>query len=263
MSMFDKLKRGRELKEINVQEISLVSMASTGKTFAIIKKKDALGIIDRLQSFIPDTDEDKEILKKIAEGLPADIEPEMSENLDTLVEYRDDLTPDLLEATQILVNVGLGSAMLGPDPQNEEALKEIEEKVAEYKEDFCPELEKSIAYFSKLAENGLPDFDYKNEEEEDEEEEEEKPLFPSLQIAENETMALGKSRRFIGRPIFKPEEEEEEEEDLTPAEEIALLKSEIKKLKKPKSKALMSDDFEEEEEIEKGEFQWTSLCSGE
>jgi hypothetical protein len=281
MSIFEKKKRGRKLKDIDVDEISLVDKAATGKAFFVIKKE-GLGIVDRLEKLIPQDDEEREIIKKIGEAFPADLRPALEESLDTLIEYQFDLTPDLAAASAELVCLGLGSAGQGPDEAIEPALEEIKKVAAEYESDMNPALKSALIYFYKMAADGLEGFQYELEDpEEDPEGEEEEGAYvskygsdfvPGQPVEENEEVRLAKSKQinwpslciaetetkpgplsigkqYIGKSIFAGVSEDPEEDPI--------------EKKRPKSKGLLSDD-EDPEEIEKAEedeFQWTSLCS--
>lgn len=286
-------KRRRKLLDIDVEEISLVDKAAIGKIFYITKRAEDLA--EKVENFIPEDDEDKETLKAIASSLPEKEQPEFIEQIDTMLEYRDVLTPDLCGASTALVGMALGSAAIGPDEESAAVLAKIKKVFAKYKDDFNEEVEKSIAYFEKMAAEGLEGAEYPDPEEDLEDPEEgggyvskyapdhrpgdpveeseeirlaksKKTNWPSFQIAEEDTKpGVLFGREFIGKSKFLPADEDPEEGG--DKAEIRKLEAEIKKLKGPIKKGIEGQeglDMEtlKKDEDEGGEFVWSSLVSG-
>jgi len=100
-----KKRRGRRLQNIDVNEISLVDSAATGKKFMIIKSAEVTNTMRELEEllneFNPEGNE-IEILRKAKDKLPKEMLDELTKTYKVLVKYKDDFPDDLTEAIKIL-----------------------------------------------------------------------------------------------------------------------------------------------------------------
>ena len=97
--------RGRRLQNIEVDEISLVDSAATGKKFMIIKSAEVTNTMRELEEllneFNPEGNE-IELLRKAKDKLPKEMLDELTKAYKAILKYREDLPDDLLEAVKVL-----------------------------------------------------------------------------------------------------------------------------------------------------------------
>ena len=100
-----KKRRGRRLQNIEVDEISLVDSAATGKKFMIIKSAEVTNTMRELEEllneFNPEGNE-IELLRKAKDKLPKEMLDELTKAYKAILKYREDLPDDLLEAVKVL-----------------------------------------------------------------------------------------------------------------------------------------------------------------
>ena len=111
-----KKRRGRRLRDIDVDEISLVSQGANRKRFFIIKSdQEVLETMEELEQLINEFNPEGyevEILRKAKDKLPKDMLNELTKAYKVLVKYMDDLPSDLKEGIDILgkyASYGYGS----------------------------------------------------------------------------------------------------------------------------------------------------------
>ena len=97
--------RGRRLRDMDVDEISLVDFPATGRKFMIIKSVEVTNTMEELEEllneFNPDGNE-VELLRKAKDKLPKEMLDELTKAYKALVKYKDDLPSDLKEGIDIL-----------------------------------------------------------------------------------------------------------------------------------------------------------------
>ena len=97
--------RGRRLQNIDVDEISLVDFAATGREFMIIKSAEVTNTMRELEEllneFNPDGNE-IEVLRKAKDKLPKEMLDELTKAYKAILKYREDFPDDLTEAIKVL-----------------------------------------------------------------------------------------------------------------------------------------------------------------
>jgi len=256
------MKKIRELKEINVEEISLVSSAASRNVFFITKqrRKTMKKFLEILKNFFGDELEDEDIKK--AEGIEEDAQKALGDALETIDEYRDDYTPDVLAAI-----LKVSKAAVTPEEEVEEPdfvaeLTDVEKAGARLSKATIAQLKKIV----EIAGNMLAASEKKLGKKKDDENEYTPEVIAALEKLE----------------AYETAEVEAEKQALLDAKsetdkKLDAMAKEIEKLKKqkPVKKGLESDDDElTPEEIaaaeklkKKGgdqeEAQWPSLCNQE
>lgn len=109
MGMWDlkkKKRRGRRLRDIDVDEISLVDFAATGRKFMIIKSdQEVLETMEELEQLLNDFNPEGyevEVLRKAKDKLPKEMVNELTKAYKAILKYREDFPDDLLEAVKML-----------------------------------------------------------------------------------------------------------------------------------------------------------------
>ena len=100
-----KKRRGRRLRDIDVDEISLVDFAATGRKFMIIKSAEVTNTMEELEQLINEFNPEGneiEVLRKAKDKLPKEMLNELTKAYKALVKYKDDLPSDLKEGIDIL-----------------------------------------------------------------------------------------------------------------------------------------------------------------
>jgi len=100
-----KKRRGRRLQNIDVDEISLVDSAATGKKFMIIKSAEVTNTMEELEQLINEFNPEGneiEILRKAKDKLPKEMVDELTKAYKAIVKYREDFPDDLAEAIKVL-----------------------------------------------------------------------------------------------------------------------------------------------------------------
>jgi len=101
-----KKRRGRILRDIDVDEISLVDFAATGRKFMIIKSdQEVLETMEELEQLINEFNPEGyeiEVLRKAKDKFPKEMVNELTKAYRALVKYKDDLPSDLKEGIDIL-----------------------------------------------------------------------------------------------------------------------------------------------------------------
>ncbi len=100
-----KKRRGRRLQNIDVDEISLVDFAATGKKFMIIKSAEVINTMEELEKLLNELNPEGyevEILRKAKDKLPKEMLDELTKAYKPILKYKDDFPDDLLEAIKIL-----------------------------------------------------------------------------------------------------------------------------------------------------------------
>jgi acyl-CoA-binding protein len=101
------MKKARKLKDIDVEEISLVDSAATFKKFFITKHRriSMKKFLELLKSFFGDELKEEDITK--AEGIEEDAQKAIGDALTIFEEYKDDFTPDVLGAIMTVAKMAL------------------------------------------------------------------------------------------------------------------------------------------------------------
>jgi hypothetical protein len=104
------MKKARKLKDIDVEEISLVDSAATFKKFFITKRRrtSMKKFLELLKSFFGDELKEEDITK--AEGIEEDAQKTIGDALTIFDEYKDDFTPDVLGAIMTVAKLAITPA---------------------------------------------------------------------------------------------------------------------------------------------------------
>jgi hypothetical protein len=101
----------RKLKDIDIHEISLVDYPANKKKFYLRKRSQEMDTLKKqLVAFLGDSE--PELVEKFASRNAE--EKDLSDALDTLVEFKDDLPPDILKAARAIVK----RAMAETEPED-------------------------------------------------------------------------------------------------------------------------------------------------
>ena len=95
----------RHLRDIDIEEISLVSKAATRKKFYIVKNQGGVNTMEELEKLINELNPDGneiEVLRKAKDKLPKEMLDELTKAYKPILKYKDDFPDDLLEAVKIL-----------------------------------------------------------------------------------------------------------------------------------------------------------------
>ena len=95
----------RHLRDIDIEEISLVSKAATRKKFYIVKNQGGVNTMEELEKLINELNPDGneiEVLRKAKDKLPKEMLDELTKAYKPILKYKDDFPDDLLEAIKIL-----------------------------------------------------------------------------------------------------------------------------------------------------------------
>jgi len=97
--------RGRTLRDIDVDEISLVDFPATRHKFMIIKSAEVTNTMRELEEllneFNPDGNE-IELLRKAKDKLPKEMVNDLVKAYKAILKYKEDFPDDLLEAVKVL-----------------------------------------------------------------------------------------------------------------------------------------------------------------
>jgi len=244
------MKKARKLKDIDVEEISLVDSAATRKKFFIIKRsKNMKKFKEILAKFFGDEIKEEDIKK--AEGIEEDAQKALGDALETIDEYRDDYTPDVHGAILKIAKAAVTPKEKVEEPDFVAELINTEKAGARLSKATIAQLKKIgeiVAAMIGAAEKAIG----KGEGDED-------GMSPEL-VAKLEKLAIFEA----AEKLEKQKIADKKIDDLTT--DIEELKKQLKK--KPTKKGLESDEKDEEDldKIKKAggdkeEFQWSSLTS--
>jgi len=249
------MKKARKLKDIDVEEISLVDSAATFKKFFITKRRNEMKKFKEiLAKFFGDKLEEEAITK--AEGIDEDAQKAIGDALNIFEEYKDDFTPDVLGAIMTVAKLALTPEEKVEEPDFVAELTSLEKAGARLSKATIAQLKKIgeiVAGMIGAAEKALN----KGGDDDDE-------LSPEM------VAKLEKLKAYEDAEI-----EAEKQADLDAKKDtdkkIDDLTKEIEKLKKQKikKKGLDSDDDDDDagdkkdDPDDKEEFQWTSLVKSE
>ena len=97
--------RGRRLRDIEVDEISLVDVPATKHKFMIVKSAEVINTMEELEKLLNQFNPEGyevELLRKAKDKLPKEMLNELTKAYKALVKYKDDLPSDLKEGIDIL-----------------------------------------------------------------------------------------------------------------------------------------------------------------
>lgn len=100
-----KKRRGRQLRNIEVDEISFVDFAATGRSFMIIKSAEVSNIMEELEQLLNEFNPEGYevgVLRKAKDKLPREMVNELTKAYKAILKYREDFPDDLLEAVKML-----------------------------------------------------------------------------------------------------------------------------------------------------------------
>jgi hypothetical protein len=95
----------RRLRDIEIEEISLVSKAATRKKFYIVKSQGGVNTMEQLEKLLNELNPEGneiEVLRKAKDKLPKEMLDELTKAYKPILKYKDDFPDDLLEAIKIL-----------------------------------------------------------------------------------------------------------------------------------------------------------------
>ena len=95
----------RRLRDIEIEEISLVSKAATRKKFYIVKSQGGVNTMEQLEKLLNELNPEGneiEVLRKAKDKLPKEMLDELTKAYKPILKYKDDFPDDLLEAVKIL-----------------------------------------------------------------------------------------------------------------------------------------------------------------
>lgn len=114
----------RKLKDIDIEEISLVDKAANLKTFSITKRRMTMKFLETIKKFLGG-DLSKEQIQKVSD-LPPDVAIEITGALAVLKRYMDDQPEDFLEAIKTLVQLATVNAPLAKAAGDDDEEEDIE-----------------------------------------------------------------------------------------------------------------------------------------
>jgi len=96
---------GRKLRDMEIEEISFVNKAATGRSFMIVKNAEVTNTMEELEKLINEFNPEGHeiaVLRKAKDKLPKDMLNELTKAYEAFVKYKDDLPSDLKEAIDVL-----------------------------------------------------------------------------------------------------------------------------------------------------------------
>lgn len=272
----------RKLFDIDVDEMTLCASAANRKKFAIRKREDSMKFIELLKSFLAEGDEDdvkltKEETAKV-DALADEAVEELTEAIETLEKYEDDMPPALLEAMKTITKY---ASFTYPDIEEEEEddddVKKAGAKLSKTTRAqiskilaFLKESPKAIAMLKeligekvdKVKDGGDDDDDDENLSAETQAKLDKLAELEKTQKEDEKKEAREKLRNELKEEIKKdilgdeyvPPEEEEDEEDEEARKKLRARKLKKKKVAKKKSIDGQEDDDADDEDDEEDHY---------
>jgi hypothetical protein len=253
-AVLDAMKKSLKLKDIEVEEISLVDSAATFKKFFITKRSKSMKkFLEILKSFFGDELKEEDITK--AKEIEEDTQETIGDALTLFDEYHDDFPPDALDALKTVVKMAITPAEKVKEPDFVAELTNLEKAGARLSKATIAQLKKIgeiVAAMVGAAEKALG----KSTDDEDELSPEMLEKLEKLKAYEDAEAELKKQKA----------EDYKKDTD----KKIEDLEKKIEKIekKKPVKKGLEGqesddDDDDDDDDNDKKEFQWKSLTSSE
>ena len=240
----------RKLKDIEVDEISLVDAAATRKTFFIKKQKERKSmdkLIELLKAFFGEDFTDEDIAK--AKEIPEGIQKEFHDALNILNEYKEDFPQDILGALTIVAKRAATGQVEKEVEKEIDILAEMidaEKAGAKLSKATLEQLKKIHAIIEGMI--GMKEKGLKKEGDE--------KLTP-------ETIARLEKLEAMEKAEAERKEKEKSDKEQKLQEEIDNLKKEVEKLGKTKGtkKSLTEEPEEPEKKTGKDDFKWTTFTA--
>jgi hypothetical protein len=145
----------RKLRDLEIDEISLVDKAATGKKFMIIKSTEVINlkkIADLIEEFSDEIFDEtfaREDFEK--KDIPQDVKDKVKEALEALNKYKDDFPDDLTAAIKILLKfVAVSYGLPGKSPG-----KKVKKQISYWPSfDFDGEGKKAVEKANKGSQDG-------------------------------------------------------------------------------------------------------------